>query len=140
MEPVFGEYPKLNRFCKTMAKVVVDNTKLVVESYNGDVSKIWKSETEHRIIEVRLKNFCWISQKKSSMATNILIRDFHIPANATKRIDISFDRQARRVFLRTALVNEGSEKEVIMKTRLLNLEYLGELDLLAWIIDRDHCY
>ena len=55
MESVFGEYPKLHRFYKKMAKAVLDNAKLVTENYNGDASQIWKNESDPRIIELKLR-------------------------------------------------------------------------------------
>lgn len=140
MESVFGGYPKLHHYYKKMAKAVLNNANLIVKSYDGDASKIWKTETDPRVIQLKLRDFSWISQKKSSMATNILIRDFNLPVNSKKGIDVSFDRHVRRVFLRTGLVNIDSQYEIIMKARELSPEYPGELDYPAWRIGRYFCF
>ena len=81
-----------------------------------------------------------IGQKKASMATNILVRDFGIDVKDKKGIDVSFDIHIRRIFLRTGLVNRDDRDLMVRTARRLNPEYPGSLDLACWQIGRTWCH
>ena len=139
MQEIFGQPPKLHKYYNDVAKAVVDAANVVVDRYSGDASKIWKDEDDPYMISLKLDAFKKIGQKKSSMATNILVRDFGHKVKSNKGIDISFDRHVRRVFLRSGLVDVDEEDKIISKARELNPDYPGEVEYPSWRIGRDYC-
>lgn len=133
------EKPALHRY-KYMANRLSLASKLIIEKYGGDASRIWKEPMSAKELENRFREFKQIGQKKASMAVNILVRDFGIQISGDKSgIDISNDRQVRRAFLRTGLIKEESEKSLVNAARELNPEYPGELDYPTWVIGMRWC-
>jgi uncharacterized HhH-GPD family protein len=137
---LFNQPPKLHRFPKTMAKRTIDACKLIIRKYNGQPEKIWNDNPRSSDLQSRFEEFNGIGQKKASMATNILVRDFNIAVKDKSGIDVSYDIHIRRVFLRTGLVEKDDVETIVTKARALNPEYPGVLDLGSWIIGRDYCH
>lgn len=120
-----------------MALRVRDGCKLIVEKYDGNCENIWNDIPRTDDLQSRFREFKGIGQKKSSMATNILVRDLGKSVKDRKGIDVSNDIHVRRVFLRTGLVYHEIESEIIQVARKLNPDYLGELDLPVGILDEN---
>jgi uncharacterized HhH-GPD family protein len=137
---VMKSHPALHRFNRKMAKSIILACRKVVKSYDGDASKIWSDMPKSRDLENRFREFHGIGQKKASMAVNILARDFGVPVRDYENIDVSYDIHVRRVFLRSGIVNDDSEKTIISAGRELNPSYPGALDLPAWNIGRNWCH
>lgn len=140
IQQVFENPSKLHRYWKTMALRVRDACKLIVRNYEGNVSNIWNDTPRTDDLQRRFEEFNGIGQKKASMAANILVRDFGIPVRDRKGIDVSNDIHVRRVFVRTGLVENGTEYEIIQVAREINSEYPGELDFPAWDVGRTWCH
>jgi endonuclease III len=93
------------------------------------------------VLENRFREFEGISQKKGSMAVNILVRDYAIPVSGGKEdIDISYDVHVRRVLLRTGLVAKDTEEDALRAARQLSPSYPGALDHPAWMIGQEFCH
>ncbi len=137
---VFNKKPKLHRFPTTMALRIKDACRLIIEKYNHNAENIWNDLPKSYELQERFKEFKGIGQKKSSMATNILIRDLGVVSKDKRGIDISYDVHIRRVFLRTGLVKEDSMDIILGTARKLNPEYPGVLDKPAWFIGRQWCH
>lgn len=131
--------PALHRFPAKMAKWVISAAQRVERQYGGDAGRIWNDNPRASDLQNRFDEFDGISQKKASMAANILVRDRQIPVSDRQGIDVSYDVQVRRVFLRAGLVAEDTEEAIIGVARELNPDYPGALDLAAWYIGRNHC-
>jgi uncharacterized HhH-GPD family protein len=138
LEQIFAQKPALHRYYKTMAGNIKDACLQVIERYDGNAENIWNDEPRTDDLQRRFESFNGIGQKKASMATNILVRDFGIPVKDRKGIDVSYDIHIRRVFTRTGLA-EDDEYEIINTARQLNPDYPGELDLPCWMIGRVWC-
>jgi uncharacterized HhH-GPD family protein len=137
---IFNQKPKLHRFPKIMALRIKKACQLLVKRYNGKTENIWKDNPKSSELVKRFKEFEGIGQKKASMATNILVRDFGIKVKDKRGIDISYDIHIRRVFLRTGLVEKDNMNSMIEIARKLNPEYPGLLDNPCWIIGRKYCH
>lgn len=137
---LFNQSPKLHRFPATMAKRTIDACKLIIRKYNGTPENIWNDNPRSSDLQSRFEEFNGIGQKKASMATNILVRDFGIEVKDKSGIDVSYDIHIRRVFLRTGLVVKDDMQTIINTARELNPEYPGVLDLGCWVIGRDYCH
>jgi len=108
--------------------------------YQGDASNIWKGRPSSAELVYRLLGFKGVGPKISSMAANMLVRDYKIHLSDHFSIDISADVHVRRVFSRLGLCNPGaSVEQVIYKARALYPEFPGMMDLPCWEIGRDVC-
>lgn len=136
---LFDTKPKLHRFPKTMALRVKLACQKIISDYDSKAENIWKGDFSSRDIHNNFESFKGIGQKKASMATNILVRDFNIPVKDKKGIDVSFDVHIRRVFLRTGLINNDELSEVLNVSRKLNPNYPGIIDLPSWFIGKHYC-
>ena len=136
---VFNQKPKLHRFPATMALRLKSACRLLLEKYRGKTENIWNDSPTSEELHKRFLEFEGIGQKKASMATNILVRDFEIEVKDKRGIDVSYDIHIRRVFLRTGLVRKDEIRLVIEVARKLSPEYPGILDNPCWIIGRKYC-
>ena len=130
-----------HRFHKMIAEEILYGIKHIIKDYSGDASKIWAKQPSCKIVTKRFLKFKGIGPKISSMATNILARDFKIPFSDYSCIDISADVHVRRVFTRLGLCSEGASIDDVIKTaRILHPEFPGLMDLPTWEIGRYVCH
>lgn len=130
----------LHRFNDTMANNFYNAIKLIHDKYNDDASNIWKGNPKSATIVRRFLEFKGVGVKISTMAVNILARDFKISMQDKLCIDISPDVQVKRVFIRLGFIpKEASNDELIYCARELYPEYPGIFDLSAWEIGRNWC-
>lgn len=131
---------RLHRFNETMAKLFYKAVQKIHKDYNDNASLIWKENLSSEKIAHRFLQFEGIGPKISSMATNILAREYRIPMNDKVGIDISPDVHVRRVFTRLGLISKNSTNEQLINcARELNPSYPGIFDPSAWEIGRDWC-
>ncbi|MFC1505453.1 endonuclease III [Thermoproteota archaeon] len=135
-------YPKsLHRYWRKMPNWIISASKLLVNRYDGKPENIWNDNPRAGDLQRRFIEFKGISQKKASMATNILVRDKKVQVRGLdlSGIDVSGDVQVRRVFLRAGLINVDSVDSAVRAARVLNPKYPGELDNPTWYIGRNFC-
>jgi len=140
IKKVFREKPVLHRFPKVMACRMKSACQLIIEKYDGKVENIWNDKPRSEDLQGRFDEFDGVGQKKASMATNILVRDFGIEVKDRRGIDVSYDIHIRRVFLRTGLVDRDDRDLMVQTARKLNPDYPGALDLPCWQIGRTWCH
>lgn len=97
IKKIFIPGRSLHRY-KKMANWLIESSKLLINRYNGNPSKIWDDSPRADDIQRRFAEFKGIAQKKSSMAANILVRDYEIPVRNVdySGIDIPTDVHVRR--------------------------------------------
>lgn len=130
---LFNKPPKLHRFPTTMAKRTIEACKLIIKKYNNNPENIRNDNPKSDELQRRFQEFNGVGQKKASMATNILVRDFGIKVKDKSGIDISYDIHVRRIFLRTGLVEKDDVQTIINKARELKPEYPWYLR--PWVLD-----
>lgn len=130
-----------HRFHKMLSDEIYYGIKHIVKDYGGNASRIWANKPSCSLVAKRFLEFKGIGPKISSMATNILARDFKIQFSDYSCIDISADVHVQRVFTRLGLCDEGSSiEEIIKAARTLHPEFPGLMDLPTWEIGRDFCH
>ena len=123
-----------------MADVFFMGIKDIEKKYNGDASKIWSDKPSSSAIVYRFLEFKGSGIKISTMAANILARQFRIPFSDYYSIDISPDVHIIRVMKRMGHVPSGSTNDMIIyKARELNPEFPGIIDFSCWEIGRTWC-
>ncbi len=130
-----------------MGKVAHHAVRDINEKYCGDASRIWHDKSgklgppSSIGVVLRFREFHGAGQKISTMAANILVRDFHVKMSEYRAIDISVDVHIERVMKRMGVVPEYAENEMIIwKAREMNPEYPGVFDYACWKIGRDFCH
>jgi len=131
---------KLHRFNDTMAEIFYFGVQDIINKYNGNASNIWKDNPSSSSVIYRFLEFKGSGVKISTMAANILARQFHIPFSDYYSIDISPDVHIKRVMKRMGFVPVGASTDmVIFKARELNPEFPGIIDFSCWEIGRNWC-
>jgi endonuclease-3 len=129
-----------HRMPETMAGILYQATQRVVAQYAGDASLIWADSPSSATVVRRFLEFHGCGPKIATMATNILVRNFHIPLGDYRYIDISADVQVNRVMTRLGFASEPSTPEVVIYTaRELNPDFPGIFDLALWDLGRTLC-
>ncbi len=121
------------------AKTLSDAARLVWERFDGDAAAIWKSSSPAEV-EKTLQEIHGLGAGIASMATRILHDKFECFKGQEHQIDVKPDSLLLRVFKRTGLIEEESEKEARQVARKLNREFPGALDLPAWRIGQLWCH
>jgi len=113
---------------------------IIRDRYDGDASLIWSGSPPSADVAAQFLDFSGIGPKISSMATNILARDFKVPMADYSGIDVSPDDQVMRVFPRMGFVNaDPTIRDIITAGRRVNPEYPGIIDSVCWEIGREYC-
>jgi len=130
----------LHRFNDTMAGVFYSAVQDIKHKYDGDASKIWSKNPSSAKVVYEFLQFKGSGIKISTMAANILARQFKVRFSDYYSIDISPDVHILRVMKRTGLVSKDADLEsVIYKARELNPEFPGIIDFSCWEIGRTWC-
>lgn len=130
----------LHRFNDIMAGNFYSVIQIIHTRYNDDASNIWKDNPKSATVVRRFLEFKGVGVKISTMAANILAREFKIPMQDRICIDISPDVQVKRVFTRLGFISKNaSNDELIYCARELHPAYPGIFDFSAWEIGREWC-
>ena len=137
---IFNEQ-SLHRMPTKMAQCFFDAVQRLHTEYSDNAGNIWtRGNPSSREVIDRFARFNGVGQKISTMATNILVRDFKVPLRNISSIDISVDIQIDRVFKRLGLVPKRASKiDIIQTARELYPQYPGVFDSVCWEIGEAWC-
>lgn len=131
---------KLHRFNDTMAEVFYLGIYDIKTKYHGNAAEIWGGCPSSAAVVYRFLEFKGSGIKISTMAANILARQFRVPFSDFYSIDISPDVHIIRVMKRMGFVPDGANNDMIIyKARELNPEFPGIIDFSCWEIGRKWC-
>ena len=150
----FDDYKKIfneincrykNIFAKATYKCIND----IHLKYSDNAANIWNDKPSSVEAVKRFKEFWGIGQKISTMAVNILARQFGVEFKNLNGIDISVDVHIERIFKRTGIIKpieyknlskNELKKLIISRAREIYPEYPGILDIEAWKIGKEICH
>lgn len=136
----FFNKQKLHRFNDKMAGIFHAGVNDIVEKYNGNASNIWSGTPSSASVVYKFLCFKGSGIKISTMATNILARQFRIPFADFYSIDISPDVHIKRIMQRMGYVpGNASDDMIIYKAREIYPEFPGMIDFSCWEIGRTWC-
>ena len=128
------------RFTKKMAGVFYSAVRRINTQYKGNASQIWKGASSSAEVVYRFLEFDGVGQKIATMAVNLLARNHKIRFADYYSVDISVDRQVRRVFRRLGLCEpKATDNQIIYKARTIYPNFPGIIDLPCWEIGRQWC-
>lgn len=132
---------KLHRFNNLISHSFYNAVRRIDKQYKGNPSSIWSGNPKSRDVVNRFLEFDGIGIKISTMAANILYRDFKVPLLDASAIDISPDVHICRVFYRLGFTrNPKDVKGTVETARNLNPSYPGVFDYHCWEIGRNFCH
>lgn len=130
----------LHYYNKVMATNFYKAVQKIHTDYQNDASQIWANNPSSAAVVRRFLLFDGVGPKIGTMAANILARDFKIPMSDYYSIDISVDRQVRKVFQRLGFIKKGSnDYNIIYFAREHNPDYPGIFDNPCWLIGKNWC-
>lgn len=133
-------HKKLHRFNNTMAQIFYDAIVDIRNKYKGNAANIWNNTPSSSAVVYRFLEFKGSGIKISTMAANILARQYRIPFSDYYSIDISPDVHIIRVMKRMGFVSKNANNDmVIYKARELNPKFPGIIDFSCWEIGRNWC-
>lgn len=136
----FFKEENLHRYDETMGRNFYDAVQRIATLYNGDASLIWKGQNKSATIVYRFLCFKGVGIKIATMATNLLIRCYHINIPDRSAIDVSPDVQVCRVLYRLGLTESEDTTAAIYKAKELNPEFPGLIDSICWEYGRTYCH
>jgi endonuclease III len=138
-QKIFNEN-SLHRFNDTMAWNFYSALSDIKINYDNNAAKIWRNKPSSATVVYRFLEFYGSGIKISTMAANILARQFKIEFSDYCSIDISPDVHIKRVLARMGYVKiDASNEKIIYKARELNPEFPGIIDFSLWEIGRKYC-
>jgi len=139
-ESIFHEH-SLHHYNTKMAFAFHAAILKIHSEYDDDASNIWTwDEPNCKTVIRRFQEFHRVGQKISTMAVNILVRDFKVPLPDLRAIDVSVDVHIERVFKRMGLApRDAKNKEIIEISQKIYPEYPGYYDSVCWEIGNGWC-
>ena len=139
-DAIFQKVSK-HRFKKEMAKNFYNAINTIQNEYSGNAQNLWSDKPPSGLLICRFLRFDGVGVKIATMATNILVRQFHVQLADKSSIDISPDIQVMRIFYRLGLISsDKAREEAIYIARALNPEYPGIADFSCWDVGRTYCH
>jgi hypothetical protein len=130
----------IHRMPGEMAKVLRLGVQRLSTVYGGDASRIWSDSPPSATVVLRFLEFYGVGPKIATMAANILVRQFHVSFRDYHYVDISVDRQVRRVMKRLGFAGDGaSDLLLIYAAREAHPDFPGIFDLALWNVGRTVC-
>jgi len=139
IKDIFKKY-SLHRFNEKMAINFYLAVGRINDIYNGNAANIWNDNPLSTTVVRRFLEFSGVGIKISTMAANILVRNFKVHLKDHTCIDISPDVQVARVFRRIGFIPKDATRELLIYTaREIYPEYPGIFDTICWDIGKNWC-
>jgi endonuclease III len=131
----------LHRYVANKSLYLYEAIQRIDAQYGGWAANLWEGGISSAEVVFRFLEFKGFGPKLSTMAANILAREFKVKFADYYSIDISADVHVKRVFKRLGIVPEKpSVDQVIYRARALYPEFPGLLDLSVFNIGRSWCH
>jgi endonuclease III len=139
-ERVVRQPTPIHRMPEKMAVVLERGVQRIWTQYGGDAAQIWAEAPPSATVVRRFLEFYGAGPKIATMAVNILVRQFKVPLGDYHFVDISIDRQVRRVMTRLGFAPTGANDLILIyAAREAHAEFPGIFDLALWRIGRSVC-
>ncbi|MBE3116762.1 hypothetical protein IMZ68_06110 [Candidatus Bathyarchaeota archaeon] len=140
IESLFRSLPYKPRYITDAPLTVKGLSKIVVDQFAGDTSKIWQNHSAAYVNSV-FQRIHGVGPGIASMIVLLLERHFKLHFNDLDHriMDVKADVHVVRVFYRLGLITSLSEQEALKAARNLNPEYPGALDAPLWRIGKQWC-
>lgn len=135
-----AQLPKRPRFVNDAPRTLDKITKIIVEEFNGNPSKIWENKKAAEVKKT-FRRVHGVGPGISNMIVLLLEKAYGIRFSDLDHatMDIKPDVHTMRVLYRLGVAKAQQESDAIQAARLLNPNYPGEIDGPLWLIGRNWC-
>ncbi len=140
IEGLLRSLPYKPRYITDAPLTIRGLSKIVVDQFGGDTSKIWLNRSAAYVNSV-FQRIHGVGPGIASMIVLLLERHFKLHFNDLyhRTMDVKADVHVVRVFYRMGLISNPKEQEALGAARRLNPEYPGALDAPLWRIGKQWC-
>lgn len=141
LESVLRQLGKVPRFPRQSARTIASLTKLVLDQFHGNADSIWVDREPADVVQT-LQQIWGVGPGIAHMVVRILVDEFGYDPGprGLGQIDVKADTHVVRVFYRTGLILNRTEKASVEAARKLYPEFPGLLDWPGWEIGRTWCH
>lgn len=141
IETILYKLPHKPRYIRDASRTIQELSIMVLQKYNGDTSKIWKTRNPAEI-KAAFLSLHGVGPGITSMILLLLERfyGFHFNELNHKAMDLKPDVHIVRVMSRLGLISQWSPDDAIKAARKLNPDFPGDIDASLWIIGRNWCF
>ena len=138
---IFSHLPRKPRYINDAPRTVLELTNLVVSTFEGDASLIWKGKSS-AFVKGLFESIYGVGPGIANMSVLLIEKAYNIRFSDLDRktMDIKPDVHTMRVLFRLGAAEEISESAAVAAARKLNPDYPGEIDAPLWIIGREWCH
>ena len=140
IERLFRSLPYKPRYITDAPLTVKELSKIVVDQFGGDTSKIWLNRSAAYVNSV-FQQIHGVGPGIASMIVLLLERHFKLHFNDLdhRTMNVKADVHVMRVFYRMGLISNPKEHEALEAAKRLNPDYPGALDAPLWKIGKQWC-
>lgn len=138
---LFARLPQRPRYVNDSPKTLSDLTRIVVEEYQGDASKIWTGKRAPEISRTLL-SIHGVGIGIANMTVLLIEKNFHLHFNDFDhtKMDIKPDVHTVRVLYRLGVSEAMDTEAATQAARRLNPDFPGAVDASLWTIGRRFCF
>jgi len=140
LENIFQSLLEKPRYINDAPRTVKELSEMVLNEYNGDVTRIWKGKSAS-YVKRTFQRIYGVGPGIASMIVLLLEKCFkvHFKDVDHKSMDVKPDVHIVRVFYRLGLIKNPNPTEAVEAARRFNPEYPGALDAPTWVVGRKWC-
>lgn len=139
LDSLFKRLPRQPRYRGAAAKTLLDLTRIVVEKFDGDASRIWKGKTAEEATNT-LDSVYGVGPGIASMGALLIEKAFDVRFRDRESMDIKPDVHTVRVLYRLGASQSPTVESAIKTSRQMNPSFPGEIDGGLWEIGRRWCF
>jgi endonuclease III len=139
LDSLFKRLPRQPRYRGAATKTLRDLTRIIVEKFDGDASKIWKDKTAEEATNT-LDSIYGVGPGIASMGALLIEKAFDVRFRDRESMDIKPDVHTVRVLYRLGASQSPTVESAIKTSRQMNPSFPGEIDGGLWEIGRRWCF
>jgi endonuclease-3 len=139
LDSLFKRLPRQPRYRGAATRTLRDLTRIVVDKFNGDASRIWKNKTAREATST-LDSVYGVGPGIASMGALLIEKAFDVQFPDRDKMDIKPDVHTVRVLYRLGAIQSPTVESAIKTSRQMNPSFPGEIDSGLWTIGRRWCH
>lgn len=138
LKDLFARLQKKPHYVNAAPRTIWDLTRIVVEKYNGDASKIWEGKQAWEVTRI-LKSIYGVGEGIANMGVLLIEKAFPVKFENKSFMDIKSDTHTMLVLYRLGISDSMDAESAMQAARRMNPSFPGELDNSLWVIGRSWC-
>ena len=139
LENFFKRLPKKPHYINAAPRTVWELTRIVVEKFDGDTSKIWIGRRAQDVA-LTFKTIYGVGQGIANMGVLLIEKAFPVKFDDKSFMNIKSDTHTMRVLYRLGVSDGQDELSAMQAASRMNPSFPGGLDSALWAIGRNWCH